>query len=95
MGLNASNRITMILLRLLRSTVIQSAVSVSLRRNTGVTEVASNKELDLYGNSSWTRSENIELGDRHLEDLLMLTQSISKNWTGSFLSLTKYIVKET
>ncbi|KAG5213203.1 hypothetical protein JEQ12_008989 [Ovis aries] len=36
----------MILQRLFRSTVIQSAVLVSLRRNIGVTAVASNKELD-------------------------------------------------
>ena len=46
MGLNARDRITMILQRLFRSTVIQSAVSVSLRRNIGVTAVAFNKELD-------------------------------------------------
>uniref|UniRef100_A0A671EJJ2 ATP synthase peripheral stalk subunit F6, mitochondrial n=1 Tax=Rhinolophus ferrumequinum TaxID=59479 RepID=A0A671EJJ2_RHIFE len=42
-----SNRITMILQRLFRfSSIIQSAVSVHLRRNIGVTAVAFNKELD-------------------------------------------------
>ncbi|XP_068821780.1 ATP synthase-coupling factor 6, mitochondrial isoform X2 [Capricornis sumatraensis] len=39
--------ITMILQRLFRlSSVVQSAISVSLRRNIGVTAVAFNKELD-------------------------------------------------
>ncbi|XP_076974889.1 ATP synthase peripheral stalk subunit F6, mitochondrial isoform X1 [Tamandua tetradactyla] len=41
------NRITMILQKLFRfSSIIQSAVSVHLRRNIGVTAVAFNKELD-------------------------------------------------
>ena len=46
-GSALSARITMILQRLFRlSSVVQSAISVSLRRNIGVTAVAFNKELD-------------------------------------------------
>ncbi|XP_006748717.1 ATP synthase-coupling factor 6, mitochondrial-like [Leptonychotes weddellii] len=46
-GPSASSKITLILQRLFRfSSLIRSAVSVHLRRNTGVTAVAFNKELD-------------------------------------------------
>ncbi|KAI4548578.1 hypothetical protein MJG53_001192 [Ovis ammon polii x Ovis aries] len=45
--MHCNGGITMILQRLFRlSSVIQSAISVSLRRNIGVTAVAFNKELD-------------------------------------------------
>lgn len=47
LALVSNNRITMILQRLFRlSSLVQSAISVSLRRNIGVTAVAFNKELD-------------------------------------------------
>ena len=43
----SNNRITMILQRLFRlSSAVQSAISVSWRRNIGITAVAFNKELD-------------------------------------------------
>ena len=77
------------------SSVIQTAVSVSLRRNISVRAVPFNKELDSVQKLFIGRVENMELGDRHLEDPLMLVQSVRKNWTESFLNVSKCMVKQT
>lgn len=53
------------------------------------------KNLILYRNFLWTRLENTELSNSHLEDLLILAQNISKSLGGSFLSLSKHMIKQT
>ncbi|KAI5933901.1 ATP synthase-coupling factor 6, mitochondrial [Manis javanica] len=85
----------MILQRLFRfSCLIQSAVSVHLRRNIGVAAVAF-KEIDPTQKLFLDKIRDTELSDSHLEDLLILVQSISRTWRGSFLRVSKCMVKET
>uniref|UniRef100_A0A7N5KHG4 ATP synthase peripheral stalk subunit F6, mitochondrial n=1 Tax=Ailuropoda melanoleuca TaxID=9646 RepID=A0A7N5KHG4_AILME len=69
------------------SSIAGSAVSVRLWKTIGVTAVALLRNLILCRNSLWTRSKNINVSDRHLEDLFILGSSISKSWRGNFLNL--------
>ncbi|KAB0341777.1 hypothetical protein FD754_018703 [Muntiacus muntjak] len=59
----------MILQRLFRlSSVVQSAISASLRRNIGVTAVAFNKELDPV-QKLFTSEGPVDAGPEHQQDL--------------------------
>ncbi|CAK7320260.1 ATP synthase-coupling factor 6, mitochondrial [Vulpes lagopus] len=85
----------MILQRLFRfSSLIRCAVSVHLRKNIGVTAVAFNKELDPVQKLFVDKIREYRT-KRQRSGGPVDTQSTSKTWRRSFLSLSKCMVKQT